>query len=149
MLRSTGFTWKERPICGNAVAMIVPSRFSMKNAAATRMAMDVDLVEKSGSSLIISGSIPIANDNVTSLRNSRRYKLRRMNLTFNSFRRDGVSSRQPLRAAACEGVVYSEFLGGAHEAIYFMVWRDGNLASANRTRYGPAAARKGWPQSGT
>ena len=39
MLRSTGLTWKERPICGNAVAMTVPSRFSMKNAPATRMAI--------------------------------------------------------------------------------------------------------------
>src|SRR6266404_4124204 len=149
MLRSTGFTWKERPICGNAVAMIVPSRFSMKNAAATRMAMDVDLVEGSGSSLIISGSIPIANDNVTSLRNSRRYKLRRMNLTFNTFRRDGVSSRQPLRAAACEGVVYREFLGGAHEVVSFMVSRDGGRPGACRNTVGTASARQDWRRSGT
>ena len=42
MLRSMGLTWKERPICGNAVAMTVPSRFSMKNAPATRMAIDVE-----------------------------------------------------------------------------------------------------------
>src|ERR1700680_2977842 len=39
MLRSTGFTWKDLPIWGNAVAMTVPSRFSMKNAPATRMAI--------------------------------------------------------------------------------------------------------------
>src|SRR3979411_535943 len=52
MFRSTGFTWKDRPIWGNAVAMIVPSRFSMKNAPATRMAIEVDLAEGSGDSLI-------------------------------------------------------------------------------------------------
>src|ERR1700737_2837351 len=52
MFRSTGFTWKDRPIWGNAVAMIVPSRFSMKNAPATRMAIEVDLAEGSGRSLI-------------------------------------------------------------------------------------------------
>src|ERR1700687_3021043 len=46
----TGFTWKDRPICGNAVAMIVPSRFSMKKAPATRMAMDVDFAGGSGRS---------------------------------------------------------------------------------------------------
>src|ERR1700730_5248587 len=39
ILRSTGLTWKDWPICGRAVAITVPSRFSMKNAPATRMAM--------------------------------------------------------------------------------------------------------------
>ena len=33
MLRLTAPTWKLRAICGKAVAMMVPSRFSMKNAA--------------------------------------------------------------------------------------------------------------------
>src|ERR1700694_3941157 len=94
MLRSTGLTWKDRPICGNAVAMIVPSRFSMKNAPATRMAMDVDLVEDRGRPLIISESVPISKENVAPLRNPRRNKPRRLNLTFISFYRDGVRAAE-------------------------------------------------------
>src|SRR5271166_1812874 len=39
MLRSTGLAPKDRAICGIAVAITVPSRFSMKNAPATRSAM--------------------------------------------------------------------------------------------------------------
>jgi hypothetical protein len=51
--------------------MIVPSRFSIKNAPATRMAMAVDLAKGSDRSLIISGSVPMANENVASLQNPR------------------------------------------------------------------------------
>ena len=36
------------PICGRAVAITVPSRFSMKNAPATRRAIRVDLREETG-----------------------------------------------------------------------------------------------------
>ena len=43
-LRSTGCTPNDRAICGSAVAITVPSRFSMKNAAATRSAMAVGRV---------------------------------------------------------------------------------------------------------
>ena len=32
MFRSTGFVWKDLPMSGNAVAITVPSRFSMKKA---------------------------------------------------------------------------------------------------------------------
>src|SRR5271165_131969 len=39
MLRSTALTPKERAICGSAVPITVPSRFSMKNAPATRSAI--------------------------------------------------------------------------------------------------------------
>ena len=34
MFKLTGPTWKLRAICGRAVAMIVPSSISMKNAPA-------------------------------------------------------------------------------------------------------------------
>ena len=37
MLRLTAPTWKLFAICGSAVAMMVPSRFSIKNAAAMRV----------------------------------------------------------------------------------------------------------------
>ena len=37
MLRLTAPTWKLRAIWGRAVAMMVPSRFSMKNAPAIRV----------------------------------------------------------------------------------------------------------------
>jgi hypothetical protein len=36
---SAGCTPNDRAICGSAVAMMVPSRFSMKNVAATSMTM--------------------------------------------------------------------------------------------------------------
>jgi hypothetical protein len=35
--RLTALAWKLRAICGSAVAMIVPSRFSMKKAPAIRV----------------------------------------------------------------------------------------------------------------
>ena len=38
MFKSIGLAPKERAICGIAVAMTVPSRFSMKNAPATNKA---------------------------------------------------------------------------------------------------------------
>ena len=37
MLRLTAVAWKLCAICGRAVAMMVPSRFSMKNAPAMRV----------------------------------------------------------------------------------------------------------------
>src|ERR1700681_3723252 len=39
MFRLTAPTWKLFAICGRAVAMIVPSRFSMKKALAMRLVM--------------------------------------------------------------------------------------------------------------
>src|SRR5690349_7958497 len=42
MLRSTGLAWKDTPICGSAVAMTVPSRFSIKKAVATRIEIALD-----------------------------------------------------------------------------------------------------------
>jgi hypothetical protein len=42
----------------------------MKNAPATRMAMEVDLAEESGRSVIVSGSVSITNENAASLLNA-------------------------------------------------------------------------------
>src|ERR1700730_45182 len=53
IFRSTGLTWKDFPICGRAVAMTVPSRFSIKKAVATRMEIDVDFWK--GDAIILSG----------------------------------------------------------------------------------------------
>src|SRR6266550_5700004 len=41
-LRCTGLTAKDAAICGSAVAITVPSRFSMKSAQATVRAMTAD-----------------------------------------------------------------------------------------------------------
>src|ERR1700722_17443314 len=51
-LRSTGWRPNERAICGNAVAMIVPSRFSMKNVAATSMTTSDDPRVTPGAALV-------------------------------------------------------------------------------------------------
>ena len=62
MFRSTGLTWKDLPIWGRAVAMIVPSRFSMKKAPATGMAMSDDLRMRSGIlSETLLGSVALLN----------------------------------------------------------------------------------------
>src|ERR1700686_3043639 len=42
-LRSIGWAPKDNAICGRAVAITVPSRFSMKNAPATSSVTDMDL----------------------------------------------------------------------------------------------------------
>ncbi len=42
---SAGCMRNERAICGKAVAMIVPSRFSMKNVAATSVMMSDELLD--------------------------------------------------------------------------------------------------------
>src|ERR1700736_5805566 len=91
MFRSTGFTWKERPIWGNAVAMIVPSKFSIKNAPATRMAIEVELAEGSGDSLIFQQVFRSEQENYLAAEFSSQLS-GRLNLTLNSSRRDGVSS---------------------------------------------------------
>src|ERR1700680_3081571 len=41
MFKSTGLTWNDFPMSGSAVAMTVPSRFSMKKAVATRIEIAV------------------------------------------------------------------------------------------------------------
>src|SRR5579863_2304405 len=46
MLRSTGLAWNDTPICGSAVAMTVPSRFSIKNAVATRIEIALDFSKR-------------------------------------------------------------------------------------------------------
>src|SRR5579863_4048118 len=48
MFRSTGFAWNDLPMSGSAVAMTVPSRFSIKNAVATKMEIVLGFGVKDG-----------------------------------------------------------------------------------------------------